>query len=353
MNLRLFLVVTAAAFAFVAISVTSDPQTALICLAASILLMAALIEQLRIPLLLILVYIASSSTDQIRSFDIFAGNFSTVHYIRFGVLLCVGLFIAPYALSIIERIVQSNSTMLNFLCLYIVFCFASTVWSEIPLVTLAKASELLIGFVVVCSALSETSTKRRLYLLFMATIWFMVFSNEVALIGYFVDKSANSEYNQLTQQYSLAGGFLPVGSNSISRYGSIISLVSLTLLLKVNNPHTGNDNKLVLTIIFAFGIVCEFMTVGRTGIAAFALSCLILSRGRIFLAALVIPSAAMLIIYYNETILEILLRGQGSNEIYSLSGRADWWQVAVKGMQDSPFLGFGFGVGTRVCAAKI
>jgi O-antigen ligase len=324
----------------------ATPQVALILLALSIGLLAVLFIEYKLPLALILIYVATCSTGDVKSYEVLAGSFGLEHIIRLSIGLCAFCLVAFQTIAALRFALFFGNLPILLFMFYLAFCLVSTVWSASPLVTFAKSFELATGFFVVLCSFYDSAQRRAtgsLLGLFYFSMGFILFSLEVTFIGYFVDPTANTEYGIIGDTSLMVNSYLQLSSNGISRYGAMLSAMALAHLIDKNPKKVFWDGVLLVVGLFA-----QVMSVGRTGMASFALSALLLSMLRPRILILIAPVFAVLVFLDFDAIVGFVMRGQDVSEFEGLTGRIGWWEFAIDSISQAPFLGFGFGVGSRV-----
>lgn len=346
---RLFLFSSTFAPIYAVIAALTTPQIALVLLAGVVGMFSIFLSRYRLPLTLVLLYIATSSSTEISSSDVLGGSYVSAHYVRLAIIVCASMIIANRTIPALSNLFAYGGSI-AFFFIYLVFCISSSVWSQAPMVTLAKSLELMTAFLVILCCLNEQPVRQIFESfegLFQFSVAVIVFSLEITFLGYLISPETNSEYSLLADKYFIVGTDLSLSSNGVSRYGAIISILTLAQLIKRRTER--NYNNFILILLFILGVCAQVMAVGRTGIASFIVSAfiLLLYRPRLF-AAVLLPIFSIFIGVYRDEIGDFLLRGQDSYDVVGLSGRVGWWKFAIEGMSDHPLIGLGFGVGNRV-----
>lgn len=247
----------------------------------------------------------------------------------------------------LRKVAQQGSHMgMVLLISYGLLALLSTLWSEAPLVTAAKAFELGVGIAIVVAFAFEGKARIR------QAIDFLVLSGipflATALIGFLLVPSqfafTDSRPGFVLEQ-TMTAPF--AHSNGLSATAGLVAVFAFAKLVRGDiRPHFLGAAALGLTVIL--------LSSARQGIviivATFALV-LVIYRPRLFLFV-ILPIVLFVGLTTYETISEIVFRGQDAELFGTLSGRVTWWAAALEAWKEHPYMGFGFGAGGRFVALE-
>src|SRR5437660_7941593 len=146
----------------------------------------------------------------------------------------------------------------------------------------------------------------------------------------------------------LQGVFPDVSSNQIGEYAACLTALALCRLLPMNRKR---ENMAWYMFVFLFGFVTVIFAQTRSALGGFCIAVFLiyLLSSRVGQGATIVISSAMLIIVsgFWETLYLYVQRGQGANAFDSLSGRIEWWEVALEKFSNYPFTGLGMWAAAR------
>jgi O-antigen ligase len=230
------------------------------------------------------------------------------------------------------------------LAFYGVLAGLSTVWSEAPLVTAAKAFELGVGIAITIaySAAEPGRLTQAVNLLILSRVPFLA----VSLVGFFLLPSLFTS-NDMRPGFVLARtmGAPFSHSNGLSATAALVAAYAFAELIKTGRSRWsyGMISLAALTLLFASarqGVAVTLLTV-------FALLLIHRARRLFFVVAPLLLVLGPLVF---DTIYRAMLRGQNPDLFGSLTGRVTWWAAAIEAWTEHPFTGFGFGAGGRFVA---
>ena len=216
--------------------------------------------------------------------------------------------------------------------------------SPYPLMSLYKAVEILLtcGILVICAEYGFTRGQvfKPLVTLY-ACLGFL--GCIIIAEGIFLADKA-WEWRPSGWHWQIQGVFPLYSSNSVGELAGVLSVVSFGFWLKTR--------RFAWLATLSMSLALLVLAYSRTTLIACPVAMLFLLRvyRKRTLWPVAIIGLSVLIGFglFGEWITEALKRGQDPGNVASLSGRMDWWRVALKQFWQSPYLGSGFGnVGTR------
>lgn len=144
-------------------------------------------------------------------------------------------------------------------------------------------------------------------------------------------------------------GVIPdVSSNQIGEYAACFTMVALCRLLPMNRKR---ENTSWYLFLFVAGFVTMILAQTRSAIGGFGIAVFLvyLLSSRVLQGAMIVCSSLFMVIVsgFGDTILDYLKRGQSATEIATLSGRLEWWEVAMGKFANYPFTGLGMWAAAR------
>jgi O-antigen ligase len=146
----------------------------------------------------------------------------------------------------------------------------------------------------------------------------------------------------------LQGVFPDVSSNQIGEYAACLTALALCRLLPISRKRV---NTAWYVFVFLFGFVTVIYAQTRSALGGFCIAVFLiflLSNRVQHGAAIVIGSLfAILISGFGEVLYLYVQRGQSANAFDSLSGRVEWWEVALEKFSNYPLTGLGMWAAAR------
>lgn len=329
----------------------------------------AFVPKQRLPAAWILILVAiqsQSATDTPISFttdiaDFLANSYSYRQIVRFVFLFGVYVLIVMEAGPRIVNIVLGGLRygFARAYGAYLAVILLSTLWSENPVVTFAKGSELLAAFLLTLVCLRKKDSAGSLFAIYDALIAYFLVVATIALLGLELAPDLYLTHSRAVAVPILSGGPISLSANALSRIGSMLVLVAATRLFgrfdrDAQWARSGADKATLLCVI-AMGLFIEIAAYGRTGMLSTmcvaVTLCLLKASKNVLLAIGAVLLAPALLLAGSAifpSFFEFFRRGQDMQEFYALSGRMDYWRAALDLFYQSPLLGYGFGVGGRI-----
>lgn len=165
----------------------------------------------------------------------------------------------------------------------------------------------------------------------------------------------NSEYSALRSAaipFRLSGYLIPITSTSV---GFLSSFLFYNYLVEFANGYKKKLLKTKIVISFIFIIIAQ-ARMAILGVAiAIAVYFLFINK-KIIYKILIIYALILGSVFFSNTFLNIILRGQDLTQIFTLSGRLEWWNYALEVFNElniyEKLFGMGFAGGEKVVAAQ-
>lgn len=221
------------------------------------------------------------------------------------------------------------------------------------MVTYAKAQEILVAILIVSIAYNAHGASLLLERMWKVIIFIILLLIAHGILGYALGLDGFYAFHSRTH-HILRGQLMSplISYGGFSLYGAILTILFLHKFILYKNKKF-----LLLSLFFSF--VC-LLSLGRTSIIGMLLGVVVLLLirfGKNFINFIKLSSIPVLIsvlfFWFNESMTAFFMRGQTLDELRNLSGRLDMWQVMSKLITESPYLGYGFGVGSRVAFSTI
>ncbi len=306
----------------------------------------------RLHLALILVLFATQWSGSVVETDAILQDPIAMERVVRGILTGVALIVVTSVLARQRPALFSRRLpLVTLLGLYVLINGISTIYSVAPIVTAAKAFELLTGFLIILGIttleMPVPALKRSIVLLITLEGVLMA----VSVIGFFalpgIFSTLEARQGFITER-TLTGIFM--SPNALSVTGAVVAVFALARLLKIPRaPH-----RALLWSGLVIGLTAVVLASGRQGLIILILSVAIVQLTlRPFQAVFwVLPAVIVSSVLYANELATAFTRGQQVQLLISLSGRTEWWGVAMKAWLEHPWLGYGFGAGGRFVALE-
>jgi O-antigen ligase len=241
--------------------------------------------------------------------------------------------------------------LFSLLAIFVVISLLSTMWSVRPLWTLYKSFEYGFDIVLVVAIFVSVKSVHE-YEKLLNWVWTLLgLLVVVALVEAAIDPADAFLYGGEKRVFpipELTGVFPHQSANGLGTYGAILALVALSRLMLRNEDTVNRGGYRALLF---FGIMTMFMSECRSAFLGFALggTLLLILTGRASKGMIVAGCGAIFATMtgFDKLVSVYLQRGQYANEMASLTGRIEWWQVAWTKILERPLLGWGAFAGGR------
>lgn len=236
------------------------------------------------------------------------------------------------------------------LMVYVLAVLTSMLWSVYWPWTLYKGCEYAVdvaALAAVVVAVRGLEDLKSLYDWMWFWIGFLLFA--CWLGAYFAPDVALShlleEGGQATGPISvqLSGVFPDVSANRVGEYSAIIAVVALVRLLPVAGIKRKMTSWYTWLFIAAFITLVFAQTRSATGgfLVAVVLIFWLSGRFKHGVAIVLLGATLLLLTGGGSVLIDYMKRGQSAQQIESLTGRIQWWELAWKKYEDAPMTGFG------------
>jgi len=231
----------------------------------------------------------------------------------------------------------------------------STIWSVYAAWTLYKAIEYgvdvcLLGTILLVVTKSEDFKKFTdwvwiLYGVMLVNVWFGCIWDPLDALakGGIYGQAGIGELGVWLQ-----GVFPDVSSNQIGEYAACITALALCRLLPLSRKR---QNTAWYIAVFIFGFVTVIFAQTRSALGGFCIAVFLiyLLSNRVGQGASIVFASLLAIIVsgFGEVLYLYVERGQSANAMSSLSGRVEWWEVALEKFSNYPLTGLGMWAAAR------
>ena len=267
-----------------------------------------------------------------------------------GAVLLAALFLRR-----VEWLRSAFTGIIGVLLWFDLMALLSTIWSVYWQWTFYKAVEYGVDVCMLAAAMYMVKTTADykkffdwtwfLYGVMLLNVWFGCVWDPTAAL----DKSGIfGEQGIPGLGVWLQGVFPDVSSNQIGEYAACVTVVALCRLLPMNRKR---ENTSWYLFLFVAGFVTMIFAQTRSALGGFciAIFLIFLLSNRVQHGAAIVFSSlfAFIVTGFGETLILYLERGQSANQMESLSGRLEWWQVAMEKFTNYPFTGLGMWAAAR------
>ncbi|ARP44335.1 hypothetical protein GTHT12_02839 [Geobacillus thermodenitrificans] len=280
-----------------------------------------------------------------------SGSLDFVNAVRGGLAL-VALIIILVISSKYKLKVLNLKDPLSLFLLYSLFALMSTIWSFSPIVTYAKAQEICLALLVIhitFNMRNSTSILKKMFQIVLIILLCLIF---YSFIGYVLGiegfYSGNHPWTHNFWRGQVISPLLTYGATSF--YAALLALIFLHRFLFINKKFYN----LLLVLLFIF---ISLLSYSRTSVISLIIGIFILlfldfrrskTRFKYYMFFVFIITIGP-IIYTGANFLSVWIkRGQTTEDVYEFNGRVEMWRAMLQQIKENPFLGSGFGIGSRV-----
>lgn len=259
-------------------------------------------------------------------------------------LLCASIFFMRGAAA--WRPVFTGSVLL--LLLYALVAEATVVFSPLRVLTLYKATELLLIVMILAIVISTPPTEKSSLFYIKGIFWICSLFVGSALIETLVIGTGN--YKQLVGatpflSTMMQSTYPPMAGNALGYLGSLVALFGLYLF--DSNDLKGRKRRVIAGVLLVAGTYVLVMSYTRSILIFFVLCVLLLFLlNRQFIRAmvlLVLIAGAALTPPVQDRVLEHMRRGMSDEQLNTLSGRTVFWTDIFSQSTMKIMVGDGFG----------
>jgi len=304
----------------------------------------ALVSQLthwNVAKLLWLLLLLSSLTFRVRSsLDVVANPFDRAALLRIGLVGSAALILVLVTLAgkndLLSPLVSGPFALLTIFGLTNI---ASTAWSSYPAWTLYRSIEYFVDASAAAYVAYYAKNLEKIREIFNWS-WLLISTILISVILGALYAPERAIVRGLgVIGFSLEGVFPAVARNSVGQFASIIVLVSFVRLLSRNDQKLLNITLLLLSLVLL--IIAQTRSAILPVLVAVPLLLILTRHWRTLLILAVVAMAIILLSSTGNVLEDYLRRGQQDDQIASLTGRVDWWQLGIHAWKDRPFSGFG------------
>lgn len=285
-------------------------------------------------------WFAAMSFSQRTAQDSLYGGVDSTHFQRY-------IFDAiAFALILVKlgRMRPLSWDPLSLFLIYTLIGLLSALWTVSLLSTLGKAGELFMATLIVALIMVRPDPLARLRRLID---WLAILLGGlliVVLIGFVVAPETFSVASAGVIARQIEAPI--ISANGISAAGAFICLVCFSRYIMAPRGSVWRTRYLLMFFFFA---IFPILAQGRTGQAMVAagVGFLLLRRSPGVAFLLILPPIAAFVFAFSSEVTTFVTRGQQAAQVASLSGRLVLWDWAWEGFKAEPFVGAGFGVGSR------
>ncbi|HKS76291.1 MAG TPA: O-antigen ligase family protein [Terriglobales bacterium] len=238
----------------------------------------------------------------------------------------------------------------GFLMLFVLAVLTSMLWSVYWPWTLYKGCEYAVDVATVAAVVVAIRNLKDLESLYDWTwFWIGMLLFTCWLGAYFAPDVALShlleEGGQATGpiQVQLSGVFPDLSANRVGEYSAIIAAVALVRLL----PVKGYQRRMTTwyTWLFIASLITIVFAQTRSATGGFLVAVVLIfwlsGRFKHGVAIVLLGATLLLVSGGGSTLVDYMKRGQSTQQLESLTGRIQWWELAFKKYEDAPLTGFG------------
>lgn len=263
--------------------------------------------------------------------------------LRGGLSALALMLVAPLLFDRLRTGRGSGHRAVAALVCYVLIAVLSTLYSAAPLVTLAKAFELMAGLAPVVAVAYGPKPRQRLSDMLLLVILSQALLVMVAAIGFFV-LPATFAYLESRPGFIVTETLFPpyAHSNAMASISAIVGMFSLACAIEARSP------RWLWRTMAVISVGALVLASGRQGVAMYlvGITLVLWVRRRRFMVLALVPAVVGLVWTYGDSIIEALTRDRPSNFV-NITGRLGFWEAAVATWERHPWTGWGFGSGGR------
>ncbi len=257
--------------------------------------------------------------------------------LRAIVLITLFLLVVRRAISGVTSM-RYAGTAAFVMVVFALYCMLSMMYSSSPIMTLWKGFEVLTLTLVGVSISGELRKMQDLRHLLNILSLILLFMVSTFIIGIIVFPGEAFTKMEMSSSIVVRGLGPRMNANSVTQLSALLAVFALPVAL--------NSGKLKARGAWIlFGVAATVMLLGhsRTSIFAFILAVTaILFFGRHRLLALFVTIGGASAFLLTEVVMLYIYRGQSKEVFTSLTGRTDWWAMAMESVAESPWFGHGY-----------
>lgn len=288
----------------------------------------------------------------IRELDQTLNNpFNAYNIVRGIILMILGVGVVIKFLLIPNKSVLLKTPQFCYF-IYAIICLISSIYSTNFIISFVKGLEistfaLLILLYTRNIIFYGESAIDHIYKIWNIILIYFIIRLAFLLVGALINPSDSfGYYPNAYFPFQIMKSFgVNVASNTS---GQLAATVGVVCIVRITN--TLNKYKLKYFLILLMSTSVLFLAQARTSIIALFFCILIfmyIKKHYLFFFAL-LSILLLIILFDSKVIVEYLLRGQNTEQLYSLTGRIYLWDIAFKMITESPIWGYGYITGIRI-----
>jgi len=263
-------------------------------------------------------------------------EYKAIRFLCFGLSLSLQI---PFIFKINPRIFYSTYGLYG---LYLLVCLISVSWSVDWTKTLGKIGEVIVGFLWVSYAISNGILHLNKVYRFSIFMIFCMLLISLSLYCIGVESFVDPNIYSVIGVKAISNPV--IGTNGVGLLGAILILVFLA-------EYQCRPSRYVFWGM-VFGLLMMFLAYSRTSFVALILGAVIILSQSIRRSLLIAMTLGFFgLLFGIEFVIDFFHRGQSFQNI--LSGRPELWALAFEEYLNSPWLGYGYGVGSAYAVRDI
>jgi len=244
-----------------------------------------------------------------------------------------------------RKVVKPSTLAFRAVIVYALIALISVIWSYVPIATLGKSVELVVGCLVIWAALSTTNADQKLIAILYAIMGSICIQLSIVFVGYVLGIDGFREAGawglaELIEQRAVAPF---ISANGVG----YLSALMIAFLLNIYLVRALSLRGLIGFGLLAFSTL--LLSGSRTSLAMAAIVIILGTfKNRKKLMYIFIPFLIFVLVLSSQKIFDFLQGETADSNFTSLSGRTVLWESALNHFLEKPLIGEGFGVGSRV-----
>jgi O-antigen ligase len=223
------------------------------------------------------------------------------------------------------------------LWLLAIYFTATTLWSPVPLLSLAFGVQLAV--IALMTYVSSGHPSSRQFPRFLHGLVLLVLMGLASTFLLSIDRSG------VAIETRSAFGWLYVHPNLVASYLAVATTITVFYVARRPGSEPWYLSRRVAILALLAEMIGLVATLSRTGmiaaIAGASVVVLLTARRKVQITVLAIAAGALIVLIAGSQIWVAVSRGQGAIELFSLSGRVDVWDYSLELVRLRPFVGYG------------
>jgi O-antigen ligase len=239
---------------------------------------------------------------------------------------------------------------------YIFLAFSTASFSEAAMMTVYRSGQVATDFLLIMAAYTMLLKSRTPELLVQMTVFWLVLLIVIVAIGAVLAPESAYVVNEGALGRSLRGAYPMIHQNELGLMAAIGTIVSV---VQYSSSGISFSKKVFWLCFLLLAATVLFLTQARTSLAGTMLALFLagfLIRRLRWLPWLVAAMTVVVLSYYwlaqsglgvEDDVARYLRRGVTDEQLKTLSGRTEMWDIGLEMLKDAPVLGHGFAAGVR------